>query len=965
MFKVKLALFTRVIPIKSFLIGVCIMLSTPFLAQQPASFLLGENQFRGIQVYDLIQDQASNYWIATNEGVFHFNGVVYEKIECAKAKSNSAFNFVMDKKGNIYCHNLNNQVFKISNKKLELFYELTEQEGSADMCLSIDYNNNLLISSRQVLVLNSAGKIINRKQIKNFYIGPPFTSPFGSIYYHLKGSDSVLVYDQGKFHFEHLHYKGKKTAIGVLRFYKSNKHYFAVDLGNKIHYSLDPKSLLLTQLDKNSIFSRSESVRVYETSQGIWVASTLPGVHVIQDNGTCTEHTYFENYFISDVYEDKDGNTLLGTFDKGILVIPDIKIPDVLFSFQEDPIVSLHTSNLKTLFIGTSKGKIYTYEQSILTNIHDTGKRPIEMIGSSKSGKWLVFDDGRIRALNRTTGKQVDLIEASLKDIVFISEHQFYIGTNIGVFLGEIHNEKFSIIPVPDVHCRIHYMDYDSIHKRLYLSSALGMMVLPNHGRLQSLQFNHQDIYPNNILVHDGLAYLALKDGEIALFEGTKLKGNFYLKVKDKHTSIKKIMLYRNTILANTSDGFLQFDLKGNLLRSISSIYGLSNKRVVDFTVKNDQIWVAHSGGLQRINPNYNINKKRALTVRIDKVLVNDVYIKTKTDIQLSSNQRKIQFYFSSPTLNNRETIVYQYRLLGYDTTWSNLDFDARQVTYNALSSGSYTFQLRCKNNSTFSKVSSFHFTIATPLYARLWFILVVIVFFIGSVFYIYSYQLRKQRKKAEQINELNASKLTAIQSQMNPHFIFNSLNSIQDLILKKDVKNSYSYITTFSNLVRRTLSYSQKDFIDFEQEIKLLELYLSLEKLRFKSNFEYQIKTNDIVEISIPPLLIQPFIENSLVHGLLHKDGDKKLRVDFVLEETALLCIVTDNGVGREEAKAIRIRQKGDHESFSSQAIQRRFEILSNLFGREYGFEYTDLMDGNLVAGTQVILKIPYKHKF
>ena len=198
----------------------------------------------------------------------------------------------------------------------------------------------------------------------------------------------------------------------------------------------------------------------------------------------------------------------------------------------------------------------------------------------------------------------------------------------------------------------------------------------------------------------------------------------------------------------------------------------------------------------------------------------------------------------------------------------------------------------------------------------------------------------------------------------MNPHFIFNSLNSIQDLVLKGDVENSYSYITTFSDLVRRTLSYSEKDFIEFEQEIKLLELYLLLEKLRFKKNFSFEIHKGNVEDIMIPPMLIQPFIENSLAHGLLHKEGEKKLSVSFELNDM-LICKIEDNGIGREKSKVIKQRQNKAHESFSGKAIGKRLEILSDVFEGDFGYAYEDLYDKNEAIGTRVILTIPIKRKF
>ena len=224
--------------------------------------------------------------------------------------------------------------------------------------------------------------------------------------------------------------------------------------------------------------------------------------------------------------------------------------------------------------------------------------------------------------------------------------------------------------------------------------------------------------------------------------------------------------------------------------------------------------------------------------------------------------------------------------------------------------------------------------------------------------------ELEETRKRLVVEKQYRASELKAIRSQMNPHFIFNALNSIQDLVLKGNIENSYSYITTFSNLIRQMLTYSENEFIEFEQEIRLLELYLSLEKLRFKKDFNFEIAVNNVEDIMIPPLLIQPFIENALVHGLIHKEGSKKLLVYFRMEES-LICIVEDNGVGREKAKAIKIRQRSEHESFSNKAILKRFEILSNVMNSKFGYEYEDLYENDVPAGTRVRLTIPVKHKF
>lgn len=224
--------------------------------------------------------------------------------------------------------------------------------------------------------------------------------------------------------------------------------------------------------------------------------------------------------------------------------------------------------------------------------------------------------------------------------------------------------------------------------------------------------------------------------------------------------------------------------------------------------------------------------------------------------------------------------------------------------------------------------------------------------------------ELEETRKRLDVEKQYRASELKAIRSQMNPHFIFNALNSIQDLVLKGNIENSYSYITMFSNLIRQMLTYSENEFIEFEQEIKLLELYLSLEKLRFKKDFTYEIAVNNVEDIMLPPFLVQPFIENSLVHGLLHREGEKKLKIAFELKED-LICTIEDNGVGRDKAKAIKQRQKAGHDSFSGKAILKRFEILSNVFNGKFGYTYHDLYERAEPSGTRIVLVIPVKRQF
>lgn len=230
---------------------------------------------------------------------------------------------------------------------------------------------------------------------------------------------------------------------------------------------------------------------------------------------------------------------------------------------------------------------------------------------------------------------------------------------------------------------------------------------------------------------------------------------------------------------------------------------------------------------------------------------------------------------------------------------------------------------------------------------------------------------IRKQKKALDQAyellevqknNELALSNLKALRSQMNPHFVFNSLNSIQDLILQQETNKSYDYIVLFADLVRSALNYSQKEFIPIDKEIEFLKVYLQLEKLRFGDEFEYNVELHGSDEVKVPSLVIQPFIENALLHGLLHKDGLKKLQVKFEVTENLLICTIEDNGIGRNRAKEIKDRQGSGYSSFSTKAIKERLEILSKQYDVNTGFEYENIVLDGIISGTRVIVNLPFK---
>jgi sensor histidine kinase YesM len=236
----------------------------------------------------------------------------------------------------------------------------------------------------------------------------------------------------------------------------------------------------------------------------------------------------------------------------------------------------------------------------------------------------------------------------------------------------------------------------------------------------------------------------------------------------------------------------------------------------------------------------------------------------------------------------------------------------------------------------------------------------------------VFIYRSQKLKRKNEQLEnqkaksdlKLKASELEmqALRAQMNPHFIFNCLSSINHFILKNETDAASDYLTKFSRLIRIVLIHSKNKLIPLEDELEMLRLYLDMERLRFKNSFNYNINfinSIDIDNIYIPPLLLQPFAENAIWHGLMNKDGEGHLEISLYTESDFLICHIIDDGIGRKAAAELKTSDE-KKKSLGLKITRERFDLLNETDEKKTFFEFEDLLDENgNAAGTKVMLKI------
>lgn len=230
-------------------------------------------------------------------------------------------------------------------------------------------------------------------------------------------------------------------------------------------------------------------------------------------------------------------------------------------------------------------------------------------------------------------------------------------------------------------------------------------------------------------------------------------------------------------------------------------------------------------------------------------------------------------------------------------------------------------------------------------------------------------WQRRNQREKIERSllnTKIAEAKMFALRAQMNPHFIFNCINTAQHFVMNNQQQQAYEYLSNFAKLLRLVMENSAKTFIPLEDELQQVKLYLELEAIRFNNKFNYTIKMdselgNGVYEI--PGMLIQPIIENAIGHGLINRNDDKgTLLLQFKLEGETIVCEITDNGVGRERAAQIKADKNIHYSSAAIPNIQERLNVLHKETGVNVSLTITDLQAGNEATGTKVVLIIPYQ---
>jgi ligand-binding sensor domain-containing protein len=460
---------------------------------------------------------------------------------------------------------------------------------------------------------------------------------------------------------------------------------------------------------------------------------------------------------------------------------------------------------------------------------------------------------------------------------------------------------------------------------------------------------------------HVGLSLIFPNDSIVSFYSGKGLQSS-------RIDGIQRTQ--DGTIWLANSYNLLQYDPE---LRQVHTVIGEPHLSEVGFQIlssaalQGNRIAFGVHEGFIIVDPNIldKSDQDIELVVFYRNAAAHEILCRSGMELKLGATERDIRFRFAITNLILSSKMLYRYRINNSgEGEWSEPTSIA-QVNFN-LQPGTYTFEVQAYNGEAWISNGPVYLSIPFPWWQRWWVISLAMLGILSGIVYYWRDRIQKYKRElviAHQIGELESK---ALRAQMNPHFVFNCLNAIQECIVTGKIEQAYTYLSKFSRLLRMVLEHSDMSDVLLQDELEVLSLYVSLEKLRFADDLEFTLHLDEDLEsdeVRIPPMLIQPHVENALWHGLAHLEAEKKLTLQITEHIPGYIdVVIEDNGVGRQRSMELRQNRLGrkQHTSKGRQMSDNRIQLLKET----YPYTSMDIIDhtddaGN-ASGTSVRLRIP-----
>ena len=426
-----------------------------------------------------------------------------------------------------------------------------------------------------------------------------------------------------------------------------------------------------------------------------------------------------------------------------------------------------------------------------------------------------------------------------------------------------------------------------------------------------------------------------------------------------------------------TNRGISHYDSKAKQYRNYTSRDGANSKEYDwygNFILSDGRVVFGGTDGITVISPAKSRSSNAKPEVQITGFYTNEKlnktgnYIGERKDVEIKSSESSFEFDLVGIDFGFPQKVKLKYKLEGFDKQWI-IAANPVSARYVNIPAGNYSFQAQAvdENDKISSSLKTLSVKVNVPFWKTTWFRagLVLLLIGLGYVFFkLRLNQVQSDMKHKQEVKHIRAqAEINALRSQMNPHFIFNCMNTIDSYIFLSKTDEASEFLQKFSKLVRMILEYSRQEYVSVEEDLQALELYIQLEQERSNNSFTYEISVDHTLyekEYLIPSMLFQPFVENAILHGLRHKKNDiGELFVNLKMGRDQLICNIIDNGIGRAAAERINVFRKHQSKSVGVKLTEERIKKLDEIYPGLAYFKLTDIEMEN-DYGTIVEIGLP-----
>jgi hypothetical protein len=931
------------------------------------------------ETYQVLQDVAGNLLVATDRGAVSFDGYSFENIRMEKEQASTpTYYMYRSPKGRIYFSGLKGHLYEYDKKQLRN-YPLNHQLASLFRHPGLLIANSVCARGDSLLIS------YNNDYNYNFKIGSCVVTPSGEVR-KIEKPDGIYFDLSRNFFFrqlsdtDFLHKQqpvyitwpdGAQTRDVADLSWRSGyiRRLYHERLGDYDLFCLG--RLIIVYKDRKRVSAREFSHNILSLTimngQQFCVGLENGGAQVYEVRRGKVEgpvQSFLGNLTVTCVYRDTQGGTWFATQEDGLF-----------YSYPSQ--VSYWESDSKIVGIAHRKGRVFVGYRDGRIGIFEKGRKTHQFQLPPQTD----------HALLRMSFDYHDSVLVLTESGNYLRQGKgwkFYAGAD--VFLLPIH-EKLSYgaaSAFSELHTYLglggKLAQKTSLSKRIismYYDSSRQLWIGTLEGLLKYADHTLSDLTKDNPVFQDRIVSISELPGKklavASLGSGLAVctNGNVYtLTVANGLITpvINSMAIDGNVIWLGTNKGLtrVRFENGAFRVRHFGIESGLPTIDVHQFTVAGGWLYLKWINRLVTI-PIDSLVKPDHSTTHLTSVVVNGETTEVVEGARFSYGQNSLRFHFNSINLSKATQQEFYYLLDGFDREWKHTR--ERYVDYTNLPPGRYQFRVKAldKQGNIRAEQAVYSFSIRAAFWHKWWFPALLVVPVLLLSYLAFRLRLNSIRKKNQLLLDLADSQQKALSQLINPHFIFNLLNTVQASVLKQEKLAAASVISRFAKLMRLSMELRKQKYVSVAKEMEMLQQYFELEALRIPDKFSYDIHVDELVNPHhtwIPSMLIQPFVENALHHGLMHLSQRKGyVSISLHLRSKSLVCVVDDNGIGRREAAIVNEGRGPDHQSTGMDVTIHRLRLLHKERGTDYVYEVTDKTGGDgQPQGTTITFSIPFK---